>query len=901
MRLTVCTPITSLTKRKLRFALLMIVPLAMVAASGQQEAHFPSPAIERQYRAAEANAHNLVQTDPEKGIEARKWLLDWALQMFGPDHEETGIAEHNLGYAYDQVGRCEDAEPLYKKGLESAIRHHGYNDISVAKSFVALGACYADLGQYQMAEQATANAAEIYIRLKDPKGLMIIRQNQGVLYLREDKFQDAANILLEERDSLIRTNGDRNYYVANIEESLAAVYWHLGQFTKGEEMIRHAIRISQQLSGSPFKGYYSSLVLNLTGEGRYDEAWEAARGSLEWRESEFGPFSDSVAEAVGDLGILCAYRGSKCKNAPELMDRSCHLLRRSTLAVLSKLPESEQLSYMGTGQRTFQDALSLAVANPSDGALAARAAEWLLNGKAVLHEALAERTLLLRDSSEPRLRPIIEQLRSVRTRIATLIYTAPGNDKQQASEVQDLEGQEAVLSRQLGQAGGRQDRGSEWLSLDKLRAAVPADAVFVDIAKVSVRNYKAKAGPPDYHQRYITWIVPPVGRSRVQQFDLGDAQKIDSAVKNFQETVREMDDLLSRRGTSLPPEVERTQEQKFRAASSALTQLIVDPLLPAIGSVRNWIISPDSNLWAIPWSTLWMRDIRDGHYLIENHRTTYVVSGRDLVLTEAYVQTTPPIVMADPDYELGVTKAAQKTMSLLGSKSPNSVQPARRTLVSGDPVPRLEGTAQEVKLILPSLRTYTHAEPRVYLRDEALEGVFKAVHRPRVVYLATHGFFFPLHMNENTYRFGTNRMENPLLRCGLLLASCNRKERRQTVDDDGFLTGLEIVGTDLRGTEMAVLSACQTGLGDVWAGQSAAGLRQAFQLAGAKSVVATLWSIPDQESADLMGAFFGKLANNQPKGEALSDSEREALLARRKARGGTAHPYFWGAFTLTGQ
>jgi CHAT domain-containing protein len=393
----------------------------------------------------------------------------------------------------------------------------------------------------------------------------------------------------------------------------------------------------------------------------------------------------------------------------------------------------------------------------------------------------------------------------------------------------------------------------------------------------------------------------------VRLIDLGEAGAIEADVVAVRRALKIDPKAFE---AALKREGEPAVEAELRKTLEALAERVLRPLLPHIGEAKRWILSPDAALWLVPWAAL---PVGDERYAIEDHAISYVVSGRELTQPPGKPTKGQVLVMADPDYDLDPDAARKAAVQVLRGPQAPAGELALRGLsrsFSLGAVRRLPGTAAEAKAIEPRLKAFAGVAPVVYSDRYALEAVFLKFQRPRVVVMSTHGYFLDDQPQEaarddaRAIEAGGSgpriavKSENPLLRCGLLLAGCNRPPTG--AGDDGVLTGLEIVGTDLRGTELVVLSACETGLGDVRNGEGIAGLRQAFQLAGAQTVVATLWQVPDRESARLMTAFFDGLAAGKGKADALREAQLELINSRRE-RLGAAHPYFWAAFTVTGQ
>jgi CHAT domain-containing protein len=525
----------------------------------------------------------------------------------------------------------------------------------------------------------------------------------------------------------------------------------------------------------------------------------------------------------------------------------------------------------------------------------------VLNGKALVQQALAEQALLARDTTDPRLKPAIRELLAVRRQLATLTLQSPrpGQEAVHRRKLSDLTADEQRLAKRLAQESGRAEAAWPWLEVDEVRGALPQDTVLIEIVWFPTCDFRAPQSNKHWKApHYAAWVIPPRGQGDLQLIDLGNAAVIEASVNHLRKALEKTPQRLSAVG-------EKDAEQQLREPLQRLAKQVLHPLLPHIGQKKRWLISPDGMLWLVPWAAL---PLPDGQYALEKHHLSYLVSGRDLVLPPPKGRTTRPVVLADPDFDLELTAE--------GSQRPANEELAfaLRSAKLVGPLPRfarLPGTAIEATAITPKLKAYAQSEPVVSTGKDAREEVFKALQRPKVVVLSTHGFFLP-DVERTPYDLwsllGMERLkrkaattDNPLLRCGLILAGANQRDKgNEGGGEDGILTGLEIVGTDLRGCELVVLSACETGLGQVRNGDGVAGLRQAFQLAGARSVVSSLWQIPDRETAKLMTAFFDHLAKGEAKADALREAQLETMRARRQ-RDGAAHPFFWAAFTLTGQ
>jgi CHAT domain-containing protein/tetratricopeptide (TPR) repeat protein len=791
-----------------------------------------------------------ARTYYEQALKIRK-------EVVGERNPDTAGSYHNLGQLLKEMGDYAASRPYLEQALAIRKAVLGEKHPNTGHSLSSLGSLLDSLGDYAAARSCFEQA------------LAINKEMLG------EKHPDTA-MSLDNLATLLKRMGEpvaaRLYY----EQALA-----INKAVLGEKHPSTALSLN-------------NLGLLLTTMGDDVGARSYHEQSLAIHKEVLGEKHRRTTTILYNLAVLEGASGNWNRSF-ELVDEARHAGRAHLLRTLPGMASAEQLRYLQTREAsTFRAAVTIAVEHRTVPNVAATSAAWLINGKATAQEALAQQAILATEASDPVIADSVKRLLATRRELANLVMTTPkpGQAEGRQQRLAKLESEERILAREVGRSTGRPAGERDWIELNEVRQAIAADAVLIDLVRYEPFNFQAKLQEPRWGKpRYAAWLIPAAGQGEVEIVDLGPAAEIEALVAEFQEAIRETN-------TVTQTDVDGVMER--------LAELLYKPLAGRLASVRHWLVSPDGALWTVPWAAL---RLDPKTYAIEKHEISYLVSSRDLVNRPARGKSSAPVVMADPDFALSPADAKAVAQEILTKEQLATRGDSTR---SRDTVPkrwrRLEGTAAEAAAIGPQLQAFAKANPRVFLRERALETVAKNLHGPRVLVLSTHGFFLPDQPVEDSPALDLDDKprgklsENPLLRCGIVLAGANQLADgpKDGAMDDGLLTGLEIVACDLRGTELTVLSACQTGVGDVHSGQGVAGLRQAFQLAGSECVMASLWEVPDQETAELMKVFYENLAAGQTKAVALGNAQRSRIAWRRK-QSLDSHPWFWAAFTVTGK
>ncbi len=406
-----------------------------------------------------------------------------------------------------------------------------------------------------------------------------------------------------------------------------------------------------------------------------------------------------------------------------------------------------------------------------------------------------------------------------------------------------------------------------YFSLPALGKALPPEGAFIDFVRWERRSRDSGRQPQMEYGAFVIRRDHPL-----RYVDLGAADAIDSEIDKVLAAGRDLRGLCSQRGFQIEGGPEVSAEQ-FKQDLRDLYKSVVAPLEPALEGATKLYMAPDGKLALAPIGAF---IDGKGHYLLESRTTTYEDSWRDLSISGPWgpdANQANSLVVANPDFDLALTPAQGQLQQRKATFAP------------------LPGTQMEGTIVLKAIGA---PQDRLLTGNMARQTLVQSINHPEIEHFATHSFFdlpwtpttSPYHVFEFPAPYDT---EYPLLQAGIALSGANRV---QNGPEDGLLTGLEVSSLRLEGTQLAVLSSCDSGQGTVLAGQGILGLRAALSMAGAESTVMTLWPICDVAGAKFMQFFYSHLS--QTPAEALRLAQQDMI-----ASGSFADPHYWSGYLVS--
>ncbi|MBI2265218.1 MAG: CHAT domain-containing protein [Armatimonadetes bacterium] len=834
-------------------------------------------------------------------------------QALGSEHLQVASALNNLAALYDSQGRYAVAEPLYRHALAIREEKLGPNDPDVALILNNLASLFEKAGRYSDAEGLCRRALAIRKETlgsghpdtaESLSNLAMLCDSQGKYAEAEPLYKQALHI----REKLL---GPEHPDVAVTVNNLAMLYESTARYAEAEPLYKRALAIREKKLGPEHPDVAVSLN-NLAefhrARGKYGDAEPLCRQALSIREKTLGLGHPDTAASLNNLAILLVAMG-RGKAAFPLMVRASKIYDSVIEDVFSMASEKDKLAFLDRIQGAFYGLMSFVLQESRENSETVLAGlNALLRRKGLVLDALSRERQSLIASDSLEVRGAYARLQQVCTTLATLTLAGPGSAGVETYQrrLDAMRAEKEALEKELTRLSGvyRQDQLAQRATASDVCGKIPQDAVLIEYATIPVFRFDARTGEAKWSEnRYLAYVLFPSSLlpPPFSLIDLGDASVIEQGVREFRKEMRR-----GAKALQMGTLNEQAAELRLAEKGKSLYNLILAPLKQAISGRKVVFVAPDAELNLVPFGVL--QDGK-GRYLTENYRIVYLSTGRDLLrLDDRGRNSGETVIVADPDFDSTHAQRAARLGTLPGQEKPATLPGAERSKdlnLSG--WGRLSGTRAEGEALKEILSR--RGKLTLYMDKEALEETVKQLRSPEYLHFATHGFFLeetrPANKVEPPAKKGSaasQGIENPMLRSGLVLAGANRIGREKAPDgaDDGILTALEVSGMQLQGTDLVVLSACETGMGDLRRGEGVFGLRRAFQLAGARSVVMSLWSVPDEQTRELMVSFCTGIKNGDGKAPALRNASLTMIEARRR-KYGAAHPLFWGAFVLVGE
>jgi len=815
-------------------------------------------------------------------------------QFFGEQHPDYAVALNNLGNLYSAQGRFAQAEPLYVQALAIRRQTVGEQHPAYAGALNNLAALYRAMGRYAEAEPLYVQALAIRkekLGEQHPDYAQSLNNLAG-LYESMRRYTQVEQLYITALAIKKQQLGEHHPEYATGLSNLAALYRTMGRYAEAEPLFTQVLAIREEKLGEQHPDYALSLhslgVLYRLME-RYTQAAPYCEQALNLRKHLLGEQHPDYAASLNAQALLYAATG-RPEQAYAANAQATAVVRQHLRSTFPGLSEREKQQFLATVSNSTEIGHSLLLCLPPAAvpAAAAQAYDDLLFTKGLLLSGTAGMQRQLQASTDTALVRRFGEWQATKRRLAAALALPVAQQQKQGLDPGKLHAQANLMERELASRSATFRKGASLPTITRAqvqRTLRPGEAA---IELVRYRWHRRAFTDTTY---YSAFVLAP-GRQAPQLVVLRNGTELE---RRYLPAYRR----LAHATADARGAVEVGTAADAEAADAKLLyQAFWQPLAQALPpGTKTVYLSADGVYQQLNLNTL--QNPTTGQFLLDELDVRLLGSTRELVQEpgERPAKGGEGVLVGAPSYRLPADAAGAPVAALGATNSAGSSR-SNSLLATGE-VPPLPGTAREVAEV-DSLLAAAKWPRRRYTAAAATEEAVRDLRHPRVLHIATHGFFVPETRETGTLitpaQGAAAATTDPLLRSGLLLAGVSnfRDATDKPATEDGILTAYEASLLDLQGTELVVLSACETGLGQVQAGEGVYGLQRGFTVAGARSILMSLWKVDDAVTRELMAAFYKNWLGGNSKHEALR-------VAQRQVRQLHPDPYYWGAFVLVGE
>ena len=811
-----------------------------------------------------------------KGVQLMQESVLLNEQIFGKESTRVALTNTSFSIIYFEMGRYADAELVLNKAIAIQQKIYGKNHPEYALSLMNLAMVYSMQGGNEKAIELLKESMNIYMgkNMAGTSNFIKLLSNLTFIINKLGAYEEAKKLHLQTLDILNSRNENISYNRYIVLNNLSVTCLSLNEYKEAEKYALEAQLIVEKTQGKQSIEYIktiNNLVLIYRKLNMFSTAKKLTDDLL--------PLAIEVLGKDAELLSTIYFNEAVFASAENNVVQSANYLNKATNIIINNfkqnfytLSEKEKLAWWQEKDYLFAFYPSLLTRFPAyaPSLIEAYTNQQLQLKGFVLNDASAA-LRKARTSGNKTLIQLIDQWQSTRTLLSKQL-TLP--IKERYYKVDSLEAIANVFEKNINQqSSGVLTIQTQLQTYQKIQAVLKNNEVAIEYIRFPF--YKDANFTDTF--KYAAMII---GKTGIPKFiELANEQQINWCLTGGKTVAKET------RVNNLYRSTIKKQSTNATFAGDSLYNLVWKPLLPHLNNINSIAYAPDGLLHKVAFQALPM--IAKEKYLIDEYALHQYSSIRQL--TEVNYQQykfSSAYLMGNTDFN-----TLSSTVTSTGANISFSSNATNQSWAA------LPGTEKEI-VAIEKIFTSKNIQVTTATAAKATEEKFKSISNQSssIIHLATHGFFLPdpTTLKNNSTENSFAIADDPLMRSGIIMAGANKAWSGEKIPlgvEDGILTAYEIAQLNLSNTQLVVLSACETALGDLQGTEGVFGLQRAFKIAGVKNMIVSLWQVPDKETAELMTTFYNHLLSS-------NISVRDAFTRAQKEMRVKYPPFSWAAFVL---